>query len=94
MMDQINKLIELVNALKAGATPQEMAVKVKQSLPPQFLKMIKTETPESIIGTLEPLVATFMGAETVVMLKSPTTLTLLTQALVILKTEEGDNSDN
>ena len=91
-MDQINKLIELVNALNAGqTTPQEIAAKVKQSLPPQFMSMIKKETPESIIGSLEPLVASFMGKETVAILKSEATVKLLTQALAIIKAEDTTN---
>ena len=85
MMNQINKVIELVNIIKAGTTPQEIAKQIKSSLPPQIIAHLKNETSESIIEKLEPLVASFMGKESVALLKTEATTELLEQALTILK---------
>jgi hypothetical protein len=88
MMNQMAKLIELVNDLKAGTvTPKELAEKVKASLPPGILAMAKTETPESIIAKLEPLATTFMGKDVADLLKAEATVKLLGQALDIVKAE-------
>jgi hypothetical protein len=51
--------------------------------------MAKKETPESILATLEPLAASFLGAEAAALLKKEATINLLTQALAIIKAEDG-----
>jgi len=85
MMNQIKKVMDLVNELKKGKlTPQELAEKIKTSLPPQFLTVIKTETPESVIKKLEPMIA-ILGQDAVDLLKTESTNKLLKQALDILK---------
>jgi hypothetical protein len=89
MMNQINKLMELVKALQEGTTtPQEIAAQVKQSLPPHLLAMAKNETAESLIGKLEPLAASFLGKEVADLLKTEATTKILTQALDIIKAED------
>ena len=86
MMQYLKQAMDLAKELKKGEiTPQELAEKLKASIPAEFLPLIKKETPESIIEKIEPLVSSFMGKEAVELLKSESTVKLLEQALDLLK---------
>jgi len=86
MLHYLKQAMDLAKELKKGEiTPQELAEKLKTSIPAEFLPLIKKETPESIIKKLEPFVSSFMGKDAVDLLKSESTVKLLEQALDILK---------
>lgn len=85
-MNYLKHATDLAKELQKGEiTPQELAEKLKTSLPPEFLALMKKETPESIIEKLEPLVTSFLGKDAADLLKKESTIKLLEQALAILK---------